>query len=117
MGEGTTGSTMVFLGLGIKIETAGADVVTDNGGCGSNDANVLKDVVSFWVVFVVIDNNIWRHANGLQILLARAGNIHKDSVIMVAEDDPTIRKMIARAMEQEGYQVVEASNGEECLDK
>jgi len=37
--------------------------------------------------------------------------------ILVADDDKTMRLLLRRAMEQERYQVVEASNGEECLQE
>ncbi len=36
-------------------------------------------------------------------------------VILVVDDDKMTRQLLRRAMEKEGYQVVEASNGEECL--
>lgn len=36
-------------------------------------------------------------------------------VILVVDDDKTMRRLLRRAMEQEGYQVVEASDGEECV--
>ncbi len=42
--------------------------------------------------------------------------IHEDlPVILVVDDDKTMRLLLRRAMEQEGYQVVEANNGEQCL--
>ncbi len=34
---------------------------------------------------------------------------------MVVDDDKTMRLLLRRTMEREGFQVVEASNGEECL--
>lgn len=37
------------------------------------------------------------------------------AVVLVVDDDKTMRGLLRRAMQQEGYQVVEASNGEECL--
>jgi len=37
-------------------------------------------------------------------------------VILVADDDPFIRHMLTRYLEHEGYQVVEAANGEVALD-
>lgn len=37
-------------------------------------------------------------------------------LILVVDDDKTMRLLLRRAMEQEGYQVVEASDGEQCLD-
>ena len=36
-------------------------------------------------------------------------------LILVVDDDKTMRLLLRRAMEQEGYQVIEASNGEQCL--
>ncbi|WP_414528385.1 diguanylate cyclase domain-containing protein [Nodularia chucula] len=37
-------------------------------------------------------------------------------VILVADDDKTIRLLLREAMEKEGYKVVEVTNGQECLD-
>ena len=36
-------------------------------------------------------------------------------LILVADDDKIMRQLIAHVMEKEGYRVVEATNGEECL--
>ena len=36
--------------------------------------------------------------------------------ILVIDDDPSIRQLIAYALEDEGYQVVEASDGSEALE-
>ncbi|MDM9382885.1 PleD family two-component system response regulator [Chlorogloeopsis sp. ULAP01] len=40
----------------------------------------------------------------------------KPPLILVADDDATMRLLLREAMEQEGYRVVEVSNGKECLD-
>ncbi|WP_066379824.1 MULTISPECIES: PleD family two-component system response regulator [unclassified Anabaena] len=40
----------------------------------------------------------------------------KPPVVLVADDDNTIRKMLRTIMEQEGYRVVEVTNGKQCLD-
>lgn len=40
----------------------------------------------------------------------------KRPLILVTDDDPVMRKMICHRMKQDGYRVIEASNGEECLD-
>ncbi|MBH8573136.1 PleD family two-component system response regulator [Nostocaceae cyanobacterium CENA369] len=37
-------------------------------------------------------------------------------VILVADDDKTIRVLLREAMEQEGYRVVEVTDGKQCLD-
>ncbi|QSJ17203.1 PleD family two-component system response regulator [Nostoc sp. UHCC 0702] len=37
-------------------------------------------------------------------------------VILVADDDKTIRVLLRDAMEQEGYRVVEVTDGKQCLD-
>ena len=37
--------------------------------------------------------------------------------IMVVEDDAHIREAIAEALDEEGFEVVEAANGREALDK
>lgn len=37
-------------------------------------------------------------------------------VILVADDDKTVRVLLREAMEQEGYRVVEVSDGKQCLD-
>ena len=36
-------------------------------------------------------------------------------IVLVVDDDRITRQLLRRAMEQQGYQVVEACNGEECL--
>lgn len=36
-------------------------------------------------------------------------------LVLVVDDDRTMRMLLRRAMEQEGYQVVEANDGEQCL--
>lgn len=37
-------------------------------------------------------------------------------IILVADDDTTIRTMLRKVMEQEGYRVVEVTDGQQCLD-
>lgn len=37
-------------------------------------------------------------------------------LILVADDDKTIRVLLRQAMEQEGYRVVEVNDGKQCLD-
>jgi CheY-like chemotaxis protein len=37
-------------------------------------------------------------------------------VVMVVEDDHLIRQVIAEALEEEGFEVVEAANGKEALE-
>lgn len=36
-------------------------------------------------------------------------------LVLVADDDPFMRLQLRRAMEEDGYQVVEVTNGEQCL--
>ena len=40
---------------------------------------------------------------------------HNSPLVLVADDDKTTRLGVRQAMEQEGYQVVEAGDGESCL--
>lgn len=40
---------------------------------------------------------------------------HKPPIILIAEDDRAIRNNIAQLLENEGYQAIEAANGQECL--
>ncbi|MBD2253004.1 response regulator [Nostoc parmelioides] len=40
----------------------------------------------------------------------------KPPVILVADDDKTIRMLLREAMEKEGYRVVEVTDGKQCLD-
>ncbi len=40
----------------------------------------------------------------------------KRPLILVTDDDPVMRKMICHRMKQDGYRIIEASNGQECLD-
>jgi len=37
-------------------------------------------------------------------------------LILVADDDKTMRMLLRKAMEQEGYRVVEVNDGQQCLD-
>ncbi|WP_427162753.1 diguanylate cyclase domain-containing protein [Aliinostoc sp. HNIBRCY26] len=37
-------------------------------------------------------------------------------VILVADDDTTIRTMLRKVMEQEGYRVIEVTDGKQCID-
>jgi len=39
------------------------------------------------------------------------------AMVLVADDDPFMRSMLTRYLEREGYQVVEARNGQEALEK
>src|SRR6266496_452272 len=41
----------------------------------------------------------------------------KHRKVMVVEDDHLIREAIAEALDEEGFEVVEAANGREALDK
>lgn len=41
--------------------------------------------------------------------------LHNPPLILVADDDKSTRLGLRQAMEQEGYQVIEASDGESCL--
>jgi diguanylate cyclase (GGDEF)-like protein len=40
----------------------------------------------------------------------------ESAMILVADDDPFVRHMLTRYLAQEGYQVIEAANGEAALD-
>jgi diguanylate cyclase (GGDEF)-like protein len=37
-------------------------------------------------------------------------------LVLIADDDPTMRVLLRRAMEIQGYRVIEASHGQECLE-
>lgn len=41
---------------------------------------------------------------------------HQRPIILIAEDDRAIRNNMAQLLENEGYQVIETANGEECLE-
>ena len=47
--------------------------------------------------------------------LGSDSDLQQDAVILVVDDDPSIRLIIRHSMEQCGYQVVEASNGLEAV--
>lgn len=38
-------------------------------------------------------------------------------VVLVAEDDPTIRRLVTRVLQRAGYVTEEAADGEEAIDK
>jgi len=40
---------------------------------------------------------------------------HGDETVLIAEDDPIVRRMAARLLTRHGYKVLEAANGEEAL--
>lgn len=40
----------------------------------------------------------------------------EDITILLVEDEPAVRDMIARALRREGYQIVDASDGVEAID-
>jgi len=42
-------------------------------------------------------------------------SFHNPPLILVADDDKTMRLSVRQAMEQDGYQVIEANDGESCL--
>lgn len=42
-------------------------------------------------------------------------SFHNPPLILVADDDKTMRLSVREAMEQDGYQVIEANDGESCL--
>ncbi|MGB3204247.1 MAG: PleD family two-component system response regulator [Crinalium sp.] len=41
--------------------------------------------------------------------------LEQPPIVLVVDDDKMTRQLLRRAMEQQGYQVVEAGNGEECI--
>lgn len=47
--------------------------------------------------------------------LTDPGVTKEKPIILIAEDDRAIRNNIAQLLENEGYQVIETSNGQECL--
>ncbi|MGI0486636.1 response regulator [Pantanalinema rosaneae CENA516] len=55
----------------------------------------------------------------LQIMVNRnpqsAANSLESCLILIADDDRSTRMLLSQIMQQEGYQVVEAVNGEDCL--
>ena len=42
---------------------------------------------------------------------------NKTPLILIADDDRTMRSLLNLAMEEEGYQITEAKNGEQCLSE
>ena len=44
-------------------------------------------------------------------------NSDKTPLILIADDDRTMRSLLNLAMEEEGYQITEAKNGEQCLSE
>jgi DNA-binding response OmpR family regulator len=47
----------------------------------------------------------------------RAASVDDDNRVLVADDDLMIRKMVARVLEREGYQVDQARDGAEAIEK
>ncbi|WP_414575706.1 diguanylate cyclase domain-containing protein [Anabaena sp. CCY 9402-a] len=43
-------------------------------------------------------------------------SLKEPPVILVADDDTTIRTMLRKVMEKEGYRVIEVTDGKQCLD-
>jgi DNA-binding response OmpR family regulator len=48
--------------------------------------------------------------------MASTGNNTMKSTVLVVEDDPSLRKLIARYVEKMGHSVVDVDNGEAALD-
>lgn len=48
--------------------------------------------------------------------MANAPYSNEQPIILIAEDDRTTRMMMAQILERDGYQILEASNGQECLE-
>ena len=38
-------------------------------------------------------------------------------VIMIVDDEKSMRYLLRQALEAEGYQIIEANNGKQCLEK
>ncbi|HKI86979.1 MAG TPA: response regulator, partial [Thermoanaerobaculia bacterium] len=53
----------------------------------------------------------------LASLLSRLSMSRKGRLALVVEDDPTARELLCRAVEQIGWETIEARNGREALDK
>ncbi len=53
----------------------------------------------------------------LEAVLARFKPISESESILVVEDDPGIREMLCRQLRKENWQVIEAENGKEALNK
>jgi PleD family two-component response regulator len=49
---------------------------------------------------------------GSKTVLAQEGS----SLILIADNDDLIRAMLSTVLEKEGYRVIEACNGEQCLE-
>jgi len=45
-----------------------------------------------------------------------AHTFHKNSLILIVDDSPTVRKMVQKGLEETGFQVVSAENGKAALD-
>jgi len=41
---------------------------------------------------------------------------HKHKTVLVVEDEPDIRGLVAEALELDGYSVIQAANGQEAID-
>ena len=50
-------------------------------------------------------------------LSASAQGTSPNLLVLVVDDEPTTRLLLRVAMQKEGYQVIEASNGRECLER
>lgn len=48
-------------------------------------------------------------------VINQTANHQELPLILVADDDRTMRRLLRHAMQKEGYQVVEASDGDQCL--
>ncbi len=42
---------------------------------------------------------------------------HEDCLVLIVDDDRTMRSLLKIAIEEEGYQVIEAKNGQQCLEE
>lgn len=49
------------------------------------------------------------------LLISHAGEIFRVATILLVDDDPLVRRMLALVLSKEGFQVVPAQNGAEAL--
>lgn len=100
-GEGT--------GLGLAMAYG---IITQSGGEISVES-VQGEGSSFRILLPVCESNSDEPAQQPQ----HAGSHSGSGTILLVEDEAQVRSLVRKALEQSGYQVLEASNGQEALAK
>lgn len=97
-------------GTGLGLSTAYATVQQ----CGGHIAveSALNQGTTFHIYLPPVDGKITREIEAPVVSEPRKG----DETILLVEDDPAVRRLVHRILDQQGYRVFEASNANAALE-